>query len=295
VRRDISFISEGVELAGWFYPPANASTRYPAVVLAHGYSAVKEQYLDRYAEIFSAAGIAALVFDHANFGGSGGSPRFEVDPERQKRGYRDAITFLQTLEGPDPERIGIWGTSFSGGHVLVVAALDRRVKAAVSQVPTISGSQAARRRMSPEKAASLQTRFDVDRRRRLVGELPGMVPVVSNDPSALCALPGQDSFHFFTQSISFAPSWNPEVTLRSIELARENEPGTLVTRISPTPLLMIVADDDRLTPADLIIGAFDKVGEPKRLHVLRGGHFSPYLEHFETTSTLARDWFLQHL
>jgi cephalosporin-C deacetylase-like acetyl esterase len=107
--------------------------------MAHGFSAVKEMYLDRFAEVFAAAGLNVLVFDNRCFGASDGEPRQEIDPWAQVRDYRDAITYLHTLPEVDPGRIGIWGSSYSGGHVLVVAAIDRRVKAVVSQVPLISG------------------------------------------------------------------------------------------------------------------------------------------------------------
>ena len=74
-----------------------------------------------------------------NFGASDGAPHQEIDPWQQIRDYRDAITYAETLEETDAERIGIWGTSQSGGHVLVVGAVDRRVKCVVSQVPLVSG------------------------------------------------------------------------------------------------------------------------------------------------------------
>src|SRR6185436_11841767 len=138
-RRDIEFDAEGVTLRGWFYPAEGASGAGPAVVMAHGFSAVKEMYLDRFAEAFAAAGLGAIVFDHRNFGASDGEPRQEIDPWEQLRDYRHAITFATTLAEVDGERIGVWGSSYSGGHVLVVGAIDRRVKAVVCQVPLVSG------------------------------------------------------------------------------------------------------------------------------------------------------------
>src|ERR1041385_87773 len=71
-------------------------------------------------------GFAVVVFDNRNFGASDGQPRQEIDPWQQIRDYSDAITFARTLEQTDRERIGIWGSSYSGGHVLIVAAIDRR-------------------------------------------------------------------------------------------------------------------------------------------------------------------------
>src|SRR6266508_5615456 len=138
-RTDVEFNAEGTILRGWLYLPDGAGERVPGVVMAHGLSAVKEMYLDAFAEVFAAAGLNVLVFDNRCFGASDGEPRQEIDPWAQVRDYRDAITYLHTLPEVDPGRIGIWGSSYSGGHVLVVAAIDRRVKAVVSQVPLISG------------------------------------------------------------------------------------------------------------------------------------------------------------
>src|SRR5881398_2725401 len=113
MRRDIAFKTEdGVTLRGWLYLPDRTATQVPTVVMAHGFSAVKEMYLDRFAEVFAAAGLAALVFDNRNFGASEGEPRQEIDPWRQVRDYRDAITFAQGLPETDPARIGVWGSSY---------------------------------------------------------------------------------------------------------------------------------------------------------------------------------------
>jgi len=295
LRRDVEFPSEGAILRGWLYLPAASAGPAPAVVMAHGFGAVKEQYLDRYAEAFAGAGLAVLLYDHRNFGASGGEPRQEVDPTLQRRGYRDAISFARTRPEIDGERIGIWGTSFSGGHVLEVAAIDRRVTCVVAQVPTISGHASALRRTRADQVAATLARFEADREARFRGEPPAMVPAVSDDPRAACAMAGRDAFDFFMGTVPFAPSWRNAVTLRSAELSRENEPGLYVARISPTPLLMIVAMSDVLTATDLCLDAYQRALPPKRLVTVRGGHFTPYVEDFATTSAAARDWFVEHL
>ena len=97
MREDIQFNADGVTLRGWLYIPDGVSGPAPAVVMAHGFSAVKEMYLDRFAEAFAAAGLAALVFDNRNFGASDGEPRQEIDPWTQVRDYRHAITYATTL------------------------------------------------------------------------------------------------------------------------------------------------------------------------------------------------------
>jgi len=297
MRKDIEFkTQDGVVLRGWHYLPEQRSGKVPTIVMAHGFSAVKEMHLDKFAEVFAEAGLGALVFDNRNFGASGGEPRQEIDPWEQVRDYRDAITFVETLPETDADRIGIWGSSYSGGHVLVVGAIDRRVKCVVGQVPLISGHNNARRLIRADFWAGLHRMFDDDRRNRYAGKPPSMIPVVAQDPLAPSALPTPDSWAWFTETgRTRAPSWRNEVTLRSIEMFTEYEPGSYISFISPTPLLLIVASGDHLTVADEALAAYERALEPKRLVLLSGGHFDAYVKDFEQASTPARNWFVTHL
>src|SRR4051812_23608817 len=120
MRSDVEFDAEGVTLRGWLYRPDDAAENLAIVVMAHGFSAVKEMFLDAYAERFAAAGVAVLVFDNRCFGASDGEPRQEIDPWAQVRDYRHAITYASQLPGVDRNRVGVWGSSYSGGHVIVV-------------------------------------------------------------------------------------------------------------------------------------------------------------------------------
>ena len=238
MRKDIEFNAEGVTLRGWLYLPEGLDSPVPIILMAHGFSAVKEQHLDRFAQAFASSGLGVLVFDNRNFGASDGEPRQEIDPVQQIRDYRHAITFARTLSEVDRERIGVWGTSYSGGHALVVGAIDRRVKCIVSQVPTISGSTAALRRVRADLVPNHLAAFDEDREARYAGREPAKIPVVAEDETTPCVLPGQDAWDFFGPSGDRAPSYRNEITLRSAEMAREYEPGVYVPKISPTPLLM---------------------------------------------------------
>jgi len=295
-RRDIEFDAEGVTLRGWFYDADGRSGAAPTIVMAHGFSAVKEMYLDKFAEAFAGAGLNALVFDNRNFGASDGEPRCEIDPVQQVRDYRHAITYATTLDEVDPTRIGAWGSSYSGGHVLVLGAIDRRVKAVVAQVPLVSGSANIAELVRADFRAGFRQMFDDDRAARFRGDPPAMVPVVAEDPLAPSALPTPDSWTWFTETgKTRAPSWKNEVTLRTVEMLGEYEPAAYIARISPTPLLMVVAREDHLTPAHLAIDAYERAREPKRLVILPGGHFDAYVDGFAEASTPARDWFVEHL
>ena len=297
MRKDIEFKTEdGVTLRGWLYLPDAAATPVATVVMAHGYSAVKENYLDCFADVFAAAGLGALVYDNRNLGASDGEPRQEIDPWQQIRDYRDAITFASNLAEVDENRIGVWGSSYSGAHALVVGAIDRRVKCVASQVPLISGHRNARRLIRADAIAAVQAMFNEDRRARFEGSPPAMIPVVSNDPNIPCALPTQDAYDWMTETAAKrAPAWKNEVTLRSLEMFLEYEPGAYITYLSPTPLLMVVAAGDHLTVADEALAAYEQALQPKKLVLLQGGHFDAYIEDFDAASGAARDWFVEHL
>jgi uncharacterized protein len=74
------------------------------------------------------------------------------------------------------------------------------------------------------------------------------------------------------------------------------EPGAYLPLISPTPLMMVVAAEDHLTPADLATAGFEQAHHPKELLVLPGGHFDAYVgEAFEVSSSAQTRWFLDHL
>ncbi len=296
MRRDIEINAEGTKLRGWLYLPDGAKGRVPAVVMAHGFSAVKEMYLDRFGEAFSRAGMAAVVYDNRNFGASDGEPRQEIDPWQQVRDYRHAITWASGRAEIDADRIGVWGSSYSGGHVLVVGAIDRRVKCVVSQVPLVSGSRNLKRLIRADMMASVRAQFDADREARFKGMAPAMMPVVAEDPMAPAALPTADSWQWFTETgRSRASTWRNEVTLRTVEMLGEYEPRDYVSRISPTPLLMVIADNDHLAVADEAFRAYNEALEPKHILVLKGGHFDAYVNDFERASGAARDWFVEHL
>ena len=297
MRKDIDFKTEdGVTLRGWLYLPDRAAGPVPTVVMAHGFSAVKEMYLDRFAEVFAAGGLGALVFDNRNFGASDGERRQHIDPWQQVGDYRDAMTFAETLPEVDRTRIGVWGSSYSGGHVLVLGAIDRRMRCVVSQVPLISGHRNARRLIRADFIAPVQAQFDDDRRARYAGKAPAMIPVVAQDSMAPCALATPDSWQWFTETgKTRAPAWRNEVTLQSVEMFTAYEPGAYIEWVSPTPLMMVVAAGDHLTVSDEALAAYARALEPKKLVLLEGGHFDAYVKDFERSSAPTRDWFMQHL
>ncbi|WP_413711713.1 alpha/beta hydrolase [Rhizobium sp. Rhizsp82] len=293
-RLDIEFAAEGgATIAGWLFVP-DSSHALPAISMAHGYAGVKEQGLESFAKAFADAGFVVLLHDHRGFGASGGDLRQDVDPWRQIADWRRAISFLESRPEVDPSRIGIWGTSYAGGHVLVLGATDRRVKAVVSQVPTISGYEQGLRRVPPDGVAKLEELFSDDERAQLAGFPPRRQAIVSSDLSIAASYRTPDAISFYTQTVPEG-AWENNVTVRSTRLARMYEPGTWVPRVSPTPLLMVVAMDDTITVTDLALAAYERALEPKKLVTIKGGHFDPYLDEFRAASSAAVAWFTKHL
>ena len=200
-REDVEFAVEGgVTLRGWLFVPEGPGW-HPAITMAHGYAGVREHGLERFARMFAEAGFVVLVHDHRGFGASDGEPRYDVDPWRQIADWRQAISYLESHPAVDPDRIGLWGTSYAGGHAIVLGATDRRLRAVVAQVPTISGYQQSLRRVPPDQVPALEASFIDDDRRQFRGEPPATQAVVSADPAVPASYRSQDAIAFYTQPV----------------------------------------------------------------------------------------------
>ncbi|WP_206240051.1 alpha/beta hydrolase [Novosphingobium terrae] len=293
-KETVSFPAEGgIELSAWFYLPEGAGP-HPGITMAHGFGGTKYHGLEHIAEAFVAAGFAVLLHDHRGFGDSGGEPRQDINPWQQIADWRRAISYLQDRPEVDETRIGLWGTSFAGGHAIVLGATDRRLKAVVSQVPTINGYEAGLRRVPAESIADLEERFAQDDRAQLRGEAPAKQVIVSDDATRASSYKQADAVSFYLQPVPEG-IWENSITLRSNRWARMYSPGDFVDRVSPTPLLMVVAKHDHIAVTDLALRAYERALEPKKLALIDGGHFDPYLDEFPVASKAAADWFKAHL
>lgn len=285
MRDDVTIRAEdGTGLAAWLYRP-DGDGPHPTVVMSHGFTALRCMGLDTYASAFCDAGLACIVYDHRNWGDSGGEPRLETDPWCQLSDMRDVVTWARAQPAVDPERIGVWGTSYSGGHALMMGALDKRVSAVVAQVPLVNGEAffGASLRAGGE---ALADRLVADRDARYRGEPPQTVrSAVEGSTTAAWA-----------EATDVEGVWPNRMTLRSLELVASYVPANHVKWISPTPLLMIVADHDEITPVGPQLDAFERAGEPKRLVRFDCHHYDVYLPPLVTqAAATARDFLAEHL
>lgn len=284
-RNEIEFDFNDKTIRGWIFEP-DTPQPWPVIVMAHGFSGVKEQRLDWFADSFRQAGFAVLVFDFPNLGASDGEIRGDIDPEEQLAAFGAAITFVAGLDGIDPQRLGIWGTSYSGGHVLRLAATDRRVACAVAQVPHVG--------ISFDVPAAIDEMFSAERARRASGEAPMMIPVVGGG-GGMAALPTPDAELWANNLAEVAPAWRNEVTLSSVDRMLHYKPADQIEAIAPIPLMIVCAENDSLIPASLVHEVFARAGEPKALVSINCGHFDVYEPNFDEAVEPERAWFAEHL
>lgn len=273
--RTVEFLSENALLRGRLY---NCSTieKSPVIIMAHGYSATIEgMAADRYAEAFCKAGFAVLLYDHRNFGISDGEPRQQVNRWLQARGYRDAVNFVTTLSEIDSSKIALWGDSMSGGEVIVVAAIDHRVKVVVAQVPACGGELPP-----PDVDQSLFKSISDTFHNGNVAGTPettlGPMPVVSFDQATIPSmLKPLTAYRWFIEyGGRYNTKWKNNVTHVEPDVPTKFNPVLCIPHIKAA-LLMVVAYDDEMENAnsDIARSAYRAAPQPKKLVEVDGGHF----------------------
>jgi fermentation-respiration switch protein FrsA (DUF1100 family) len=262
--------------------------------MAHGFGGTREMGLDRYARKFADAGFVVLVHDHRSFGASDGEPRNDVEPWRQIADWRRIISYLETRPEVDAEHIGVWGSSFAGGHSIVLGATDVRIKCVVAQVPTISGFEQWQRKVAPERIEGFELTALEDERAQAAGAKPRYVTTIGEGPDASALFTTPDAVRFHRDVVPPGEMINT-VTLRSNRASRLYEPGAWIGRVSPTPLMMIVETAETVIPADIQLAAYERALQPKDLVLLPGGHFDAYDVQFDESSDAALSWFSRHL
>ena len=249
MRTDVEFSSHNTRCAAWHYRPRNTGHTVPCVVMAHGFSGVREQRLDAYAERYCDAGMAVLLFDYRHFGGSDGAPRQLLSIGRQLQDWKAAIAFARTLPDVDPERIALFGSSLSGGHVLSLAAHDPAIAAVIAQVPTCDGL----RNLPPLGVAHL-TRLMLAGVYDVVRSLLGLSPfyiAAAGAPGSLAAMATHEALPWFNAVTPAKTTWVNKVAARIALAYGTYRPIKGVHRILCPTLYCIGEHDQRLAPAKL--------------------------------------------
>lgn len=269
-RLDCAFDSRGFRCAGWFYRPV-AGDPAAVVVMAHGFGAQRSFGLVPIAEGFADAGYAVLLFDHRYLGDSEGEPRGLVDPFRQLDDWRAAIRFARSRTFVDTSRVVLWGTSFSGGHVISVAAEDRDLSAIIAQAPFVDPISTARL-IGPLGVLRMMFAAGRDQIGSLIGLSPFCIPVHGPRGSTAC-LATEDSHEGFLSLVD-DPQWPNRCPARSAFAFARYRPLWRAHEVT-CPALVVLAERDTLIAPSVVERAARKIprGELERVDV---GHFDVY-------------------
>lgn len=299
MHRDVTFLSKGMRCSGRLEVPDSAGKRrLPAVILANGLAAIKGMILPDFAERFARAGFVTLSFDYRHFGDSEGEPRHQLFPLDEVEDVRNAVTWLSAQPEADPERIGLWGTSYGGGIVIYAAAFDPRVRTVVAQVPAAISLE-SRWKAHPAGWGTLAAILLQDRVTRYKTGAVNYFKIVSAAAEP-CVLPGKEAYDAYMELATRAPgdpqNWTNGLTMESVEKLLEFDPVNPVFLVSPTPLLLIAAEQDSLLPVEGIKETYTRAREPKALTVLPIRHFEVYREPWLTRAAdEAIAWFQKYL
>ena len=253
----------------------------PCVVLAHGLGGTVDSGLLPYAERFAAAGLHALAFDYRHFGASEGEPRQLISIREQLEDYAAAIAYARSLAGVDPARIAVWGSSYSGGHVVSVAVADGRVAAVIAQTPAMDGLAAVlnvARYAGPAHLARLVAAGIRDQLAAFRGQPPVTLALVG-PPGSVAAMTTPDAQPGY-EAIT-GPTWRNEVAARIMLRAGSYRPGLQADRL-PCAMLVQVADRDSVAPVKAAQDAVWRATGRGEMRTYPIGHFDVYVgEAFE--------------
>ena len=292
MARPVTFYSEGVRLAGDLFLPEDLrpGERRAGIVLCHGYTGVRNLYLPDIARILNDAGYVVLTFDYKGWGDSDG-PRARLAPYGRVADVQAALSFLATQDEADPERLGIYGTSYGGATVVFVAAIDPRVKCVVSVVGIGNGARWMRSVRRPDEYFDLLERGAADRARRA---LSGESEFIERSD---ILIPDRQSAELAAAARRLVPGAIDKIPLEYVDDTLGFNPEWVVDKIAPRPVLFITSDNDRLVPPDESRALYERAGEPKKLVVLNGfGHYEVYAgEALRQVMAATLAWYREHL
>ncbi|MBV8350101.1 MAG: alpha/beta fold hydrolase [Mycolicibacterium sp.] len=247
------------------------------MVLCAGFGSTQKGMSQERASELARQGFVALTLDYRGFGESDG-PRGRMIPRQQVTDIRAAITFLQAQDGVDPERIGLYGSSFGGANVCYTAGVDERVKAVLSVVGVGQGKAWLRAIRPAWQWRQLLDDLAEDAARRATtgqSKIVDRLDIMTADPATKARA---------EENLAKSGDSGIPMPLETAQAVIDFHPEEVVGNIAPRPILFIVAERDVLVPNEVTRELFDRAGEPKRWMVLPGiGHYDAYAQPAATT------------
>lgn len=271
---EMRFAAGDGECVGRLFRPQAATGPVPFVAMGSGFSCVRDQGLDAFAERLAEAGFVALAFDYRHWGESPGEPRCLMDPARQREDWRGALACADALDGVDRARVAMWSYSMGTGHIQSLAAEGVQVGALICVAPLLSGRRSLLHIGGPRHVARLTVEGGRDMVRRLRGAAPYRIPV-AGEPGSHAVINSPDAVPGFAAITPPDSTWRNEVCAR-VALAPPYSLTRKVSRIS-CPVLYLVFVEDDVNPPKLGRRAAKRAPRGE-LREYPGGHFAPFAE-----------------
>ncbi|ETS73450.1 hypothetical protein PFICI_15055 [Pestalotiopsis fici W106-1] len=290
-REQVEFKTlDGLTLRGAVYP---AKDYGPGIIMTPGFNLTGDTLLPKVAEYFQQAGITALVYDPRSIGSSEGYPRNNIDPAQQTNDYHDALTYLKSDARVDSGRIAFWGFSFSGAVALAAAALDTRVHLVLAVCPLTTWDLPA------NKYRGVLSKAMQDRESQLAGNKAFSLPMITQkgeNPAGFGVGLGTREWELVQESKQRMPNLEMNTSIQTYYNIMAWSPFQALRFLSPTPVLLVTPDEDRISPMaqqkELIL---DKIEGPKQMHVVQGKGHMDVLDGDEfIPSMIAQVEFIRH-
>ena len=271
-RHDVEFTSADAVCRAWLYIPQSPDPR-PIILMAHGFGGIRQMRLDAFAEQFTRAGYACLVFDYRHFGASDGEPRQFLNIKRQLADWAAAIRFARARDDVDGSRIILWGTSFSGGYVITTAARHTGITAVIAQCPFTDGITSVLA-MPRTTALKVGGRALIDLAAAKLGKDPALMPVVG-PPGSTAVMTAPDALPAMQAMVPDGVPWRNEVAARVALDVLTYRPGRAAARVQ-CPILFCICQADTVTPADTTL-RYANTAPRAEVKLYPEGHFDIYL------------------
>jgi alpha-beta hydrolase superfamily lysophospholipase len=284
----IEFKSSRHICRGRLYEPKPKAANGAGVVLAHGLGGTMDCGLFDYAQAFAEAGFHALVFDYRGFGESDGAPRQFISVPRQLEDWRHAIHFLRSHGNVDADRIGLWGISFSGGHVMHLAHGDAKIRGVVAQVPMIDPVLSAHVGNYQRGGAATQALMKAIVHRfktrwfRSQAKMLQIAPGKASQPAVIGS--AEAKAYIKLAGKTWKNELHPDSFLKG---AFESNNASLLTDEMTTPMLLQIGDIDKVVSNEATHNFARRCGPLARLTSYRGDHFTLLQDNSERRAAIA--------
>ena len=293
-RKDVSFKVKGTALKASFYLPESLPAAVPCIVMANGFGGTRDM-LEPYAVRYQEAGFAVLSFDYRHFGESEGEPRQLAWIPYQLEDWSAAVKYARSLKEVDSAKIALWGTSFSGGHVIVIASRDEKISCVSAQCPGLDGHASGEIFIEREgigKAFLMLMHGQRDMVRSWLGRSPHKIPIAGK-PGSIAFLTTSDAYDGYNKLVP--EGFVNEACARLFLRAGGYRPVKHAHKVR-CPVLLQICDNDNLLPKSAADETEKELGEFAEVKHYPIGHFDIYMgDNFKKSVRDQLSFFKKHL